>query len=327
MHIDAHCHIYPEEYLALLEKEGPRYGVRLFTDAEGARRADVKGATHPPLEPFSSVELRLETMAEMGLDMNVLSFSSSPGVYWADDGLGEALSQAANDAYARIVEKRPEKFHALAALPAQSVPRSVRELERAVGGLGLRGGFLGTNVNGRYLDDESFFPLYEAAAALKAPLIVHPANPAGRERMKDYHLFNLVGFPTESANCIARLIFSGLFDRLPDLRFIFLHGGGTAPYLIGRFTHGWKARPECGKISRPPLEYLRENFYLDMLVFHPPVVRFLVDVMGGDRVLLGTDLPYDMTDARIVETLERSGLSREEYENVSHRNAQSLLNL
>lgn len=327
MRIDAHCHIYPEEYFDLLGKEGPRYGVRLFTDEEGARRVDIKGAMHPPIEPFVNVERRLRTMEEMRLDMNVLSFSSNPGVYWADEGLGEELSQAANDAYARIIEKHPDKFHALAALPAQSISRSVRELERAVGQLGLKGGFLGTNVNGRYLDHESFYSLYEAAAALDVPLIVHPANPEGMERMRDYHLFNLVGFPTESANCIGRLIFSGLFERLPNLRFIFLHGGGVVPYLIGRFAHGWKVRPECGSVPRPPLEYLRENFYLDMLVFHPPVVRFLVDVMGGDRVLLGTDLPYDMTDVQAVETLEQSGLSREEYENVSHGNVRALLNL
>ncbi len=327
MHIDAHCHIYPDEYLEIIEKEGPRYGVRFFTDEKGARRLDIKGMTHPPLEPFTSVELRLKTMDEMNLDMNVLSFSSNPGVYWADDGLANELSQAANDAYASIVEKHPDKFHALAALPAQNVSLSVKELERAINALGLKGGFLGTNVNGRYLDDERFYPLYEAAAEMKVPIIVHPANPAGKEQMKDYHLFNLVGFPTESANSIGRLIFSGLFDRLPDLRFIFLHGGGTVPYLVGRFAHGWKVRPECKKISRPPLEYLRSNFYLDMLVFHPPVVRFLVDVMGGERVVLGTDLPYDMTDVQIVETLQKSGLSQEEYENVSHKNIQALLNL
>ncbi len=327
MHIDAHCHIYPDEYFALVEKEGPRYGVRVFTDSEGARRVDIKGAMHPPLEPFTNVDLRLETMAGMRLDMNVLSFSSNPGVYWADDGLGEELCCAANDAYAAIIEKHPDKFHGLASLPAQNAALSVKELERAVNKLGLKGGFLGTNVNGRYLDDAHFHPIYEAAAHMKVPIIVHPANPAGHQQMKDYHLFNLVGFPTESANSIGRLIFSGIFDRLPDLTFIFLHGGGTVPYLIGRFGHGWKVRPECKNISRPPLEYLRAHFYLDMLVFHPPVVRFLVDVMGSDRVVLGTDLPYDMTDTDAVETLEKSGLSREEYENVSHKNVQNLLNL
>ena len=327
MHIDAHCHIYPDEYFEILEKEGPRYGVRLMTNAEGERVVDIKGMMHPPIELFTNVELRLQTMSEMKLDMNILSFSSNPGVYWADDGLAVELCQAANDAYASIIEKHPTKFHGLASLPAQNVDLSVKELDRSVNKLGLKGGFLSTNVNDRYLDDESFYPLYEAASGLNVPIIVHPANPAGKDQMKEYHLFNLVGFPTESANCIGRLIFSGLFDRLPDLTFIFLHGGGTAPYLIGRFGHGWKVRPECEKILRSPLEYLRSNFYLDMLVFHPPVVRFLVDTMGSERVVLGTDLPYDMTDTEAVETLQKSGLSQEEYENVSHKNIQRLLNL
>ena len=228
MHIDAHCHIYPDEYFEILEKEGPRYGVKLMTNAQGERVVDIKGMMHPPIELFTNVELRLQTMAEMRLDMNILSFSSNPGVYWADDALGEELCQAANDAYAGIIEKHPTKFHGLASLPAQNIPLSVKELERSVNKLGLKGGFLSTNVNGRYLDDESFYPLYEAAAGMNAPIIVHPANPAGKDQMNEYHLFNLVGFPTESANCIGRLIFSGLFDRLPDLTFIFLHGGGTA---------------------------------------------------------------------------------------------------
>ncbi len=327
MHIDAHCHIYPDEYFEILENEGPRYGVKLTTNADGKRIVDIKGMIHPPIEPFTNVDLRLETMDEMSLDMNILSFSSNPGCYWADDGLADELCKAANDAYADIIEKHPTKFHGLASLPAQNIDLSVKELERSVNKLGLKGGFLSTNVNGRYLDDESFYPIYEAAAGMDVPIIVHPANPAGAAQMKDYHLFNLVGFPTESANSIGRLIFSGIFERLPNLTFIFLHGGGTVPYLVGRFAHGWKVRPECKNISRAPIEYLRSNFYLDMLVFHPPVVRFLVDVMGGDRVVLGTDLPYDMTDTDAVETLRQSGLSQEEYENVSHKNIQRLLNL
>ncbi|MEE9275787.1 MAG: amidohydrolase family protein [bacterium] len=327
MHIDIHCHIFPDEFIELLEKEGPRFGVKIFTDDKGNRRVDVKGDPHPPLEPFTNVDVRLATMEKMGLDMNVLSFSARPGCYWADGPLGEELCQAANDGYARIIADKPDKFSALAALPAQDPPRAVRELERAVTKAGLKGGYFGTNVNGLYLDDESFFPIYEAAAALKVPLIVHPINPAGRAQMKDYHLFNLVGFPTESANSIGRLIFSGIFDRLPDLQFIFLHGGGTAPYLFGRFGHGWEVRPECQKIKRPPVEYLRSNFYLDALLFDPLVVRFLVDVMGSERVMLGTDLAYDMTDERVVETLKNSNLSEEEYANISHRNAQKLFSL
>jgi len=327
MHIDVHCHIYPQEYFDIVEREGPRHGVRVFTDEKGGKRCEVKGQMQPPLEPFTDVGMRLATMREMGLDMNVLSFSSRPGVYWADPGLAEELCRASNDAYARIIREHPGKFSGLAALPAQDAERSVRELERAVTKLGLKGGFMGTNVNGRYLDDEGFLPIYEAAAGLKVPIIVHPANPAGMAQMKDYHLFNLVGFTAESANSIGRLIFSGVFDRLPDLQFIFLHGGGTVPYLIGRYTHGWKVRPECRKIGRPPLEYLRGHFHFDCLVFHPPVVRFLTEIMGADRVLLGTDLPYDMTDRDIVRTIREAGLSPEDHEKVTHRNAQTLLGL
>jgi aminocarboxymuconate-semialdehyde decarboxylase len=327
MHIDVHCHIFPDEYVDLMEKEGPKYGVTIHTDDDGVKHCTLKGVRQPPLTPFTNTDVRLETMKEMGLDMNILSFSSRPGVYWADPKLAEELSQTANDGYARIIKAMPEKFSGMATLPAQDAERSVKELERAVTKLGLKGGFMGTNVNGRYMDDESFYPIYEAAAALKVPIIVHPANPAAMNEMRDYHLFNMIGFTTESANSIARLIFSGVFDRFPNLEFIFLHGGGTAPYLVGRFIHGWEVRPECQDIKRSPLEYMREHFYFDSLVFHPPVVRFLVDLMGSERVMLGTDLPYDMTDTRIVQTLESAGLSDEEYANITHLNAQKLFKL
>lgn len=327
MHIDVHCHVFPKEYIDLIEKEGDRFGVSLFTDDEGELRVSLKGTPQPPLKPFMEPDVRLAKMEEMGLDMNVLSFSSRPGLYWADEALGEELAQEANNGYARLIREHPGKFSGLATLPAQDPSRSVKELERAVKTLGLKGGFMGTNVNGRYLDDESFLPIYEAAAGLKVPIIVHPINPAGMAQMRDYHLFNLIGFTTESANSIARLIFSGIFDRLPDLQFIFLHGGGTAPYLIGRFIHGWEVRPECQKIKRSPIEYMRSHFFFDALVFHPPVVRFLVDLMGSDRVMLGTDLPYDMTDERIVQTLQSAGLSEDEYANITHRNVQKLLGL
>ncbi|MEE9256863.1 MAG: amidohydrolase family protein [bacterium] len=327
MHIDVHCHMFPDEYLDLVEKEGGKYGAVIHTGDDGEKHCILKGVRQPPLKPFMDTGVRLGTMDEMGLDMNVLSFSSRPGVYWADAGLAEELSREANNGYARMIKERPEKFSGLATLPAQDGERSARELERAVNELGLKGGFMGTNVNGRYMDDEGFMPIYEAAAALKVPIIVHPANPAAMNEMRDYHLHNLIGFTTESANSIARLIFSGVFDRLPDLQFIFLHGGGTAPILIGRFIHGWKVRPECKNIARSPLEYMRGHFFFDALVFHPPVVRFLVDLMGSERVMLGTDLPYDMTDENIVETIRSAGLSEEEYANVTHRNAQKLFHL
>ncbi len=140
MHIDVHCHMFPDEYIDLVEKEGGRYGAVIHTGGDGERYCTLKGARQPPLKPFMDTGVRLGTMDEMGLDMNVLSFSSRPGVYWADAGLAEELSREANNGYARMIKERPEKFSGLATLPAQDGERSARELERSVNELGLKGG-------------------------------------------------------------------------------------------------------------------------------------------------------------------------------------------
>ncbi|MFQ5895203.1 MAG: amidohydrolase family protein [Nitrospinota bacterium] len=327
MHIDLHCHIFPKDYLDLIAREGPRFGVRVFRDKEGSLRCELKGAVVPPLEPFFVTEERLRAMDAMGVDMEAVSLSSRPGLYWADGALGAELSRAANEGYARLMEEHPTRFQGFAAVPAQDIPASIREVEHAVGKLGLRGVYMGSNVRGKYLDHKDFWPLYEAVAAHGVPIIIHPINPMAREALADYHLLNVIGFTAETAADIARLIFSGALDATPDLRLLFLHGGGTFPYLLGRVEHAHKVRPECRKMKKKPGDYLG-NFYFDTVVFRPAALSFLVETVGSDHVVLGTDMAYDMADTDPVGTLRAApGLSEEDQEDIAWRTAAKLLGL
>ena len=235
MIIDVHTHYFPGPYLELVEKEGGRYGVELSTNNEGERELRIQGALHPPLRPFFDLEVRLRDMQAMGVDVQVVHHSSRPNVLFADPGLAVELSQVNNAAYAELQRSHPGKFVGLAVLPLQDPEAAVREMDRARG-LGLAGAMLPSNVKGESLASERFYPLYEAMDAFRMTAFVHPINPAGVDRMRHYRMWNGVGFPLETTLAVGNLLFAGVFTRFPEVRWVFAHGGGTVPYLKGRWT-------------------------------------------------------------------------------------------
>jgi aminocarboxymuconate-semialdehyde decarboxylase len=185
----------------------------------------------------------------------------------------------------------------------QNVPASIRECER-VHALGLHGIEIGSNINGAALHDPHFWPLYEAMEALGLALFIHPNNVAGAERMGEYHLRNLVGFPLDTTLAAAQLIFSGVLDRFPRLRICLGQAGGFLPYIVGRLDAGFHARPECRQhIDRAPSTYLR-RFYFDTIIHSPLAGDFLIRSVGADRVMLGSDFPFDMRAAAPVGDIE-----------------------
>jgi aminocarboxymuconate-semialdehyde decarboxylase len=194
--------------------------------------------------------------------------------------------------------------------------------------LGLKGVEIGTNVNGRNLDDPEFLPFFERAAALNAFIFVHPVNTAGRDRMGRYYLTNLIGNPVDSGVAIASMIFGGVFERCPDLHCCFAHGGGIAPYILGRWEHGYRVRPEAADaVPKPPSAYFKQ-IYCDSLAHSHAAVRYLVDLLGPEHVVLGCDYPYDMGDEDPVGSIESNPLLNDsEKQAILEENVPRLLGL
>jgi len=205
------------------------------------------------------------------------------------------------------VRQHPRRFVGLGTLPMQGPDLAVRELERCVRDLGLRGVQIGSHVNGTNLDHPSLFPVLEAAERLGAAVFVHPWDMLARERMEKYWLRWLVGMPAETALAICSVIFGGVLERLPRLRIAFAHGGGAFPGTIGRIEHGFNCRPDLCAVDNPrnPREYLGK-FYLDSLVHDADALRQLLRLVGAERVALGTDYPFPLGEAepgRLIESL------------------------
>jgi len=226
--------------------------------------------------------------------------------YWAKPEHALDLSRFLNDHLAGIVRdhecphrRGPRRFEGLGTIPMQSPELAVRELERCVGELGLRGVQIGTHVDApdgiRNLEDAQVFPVFEAAAALGAAVFVHPWDMMGKERMPKYWLPWLVGMPAETALAICSVIFGGVLERLPSLRVGFAHGGGSFPITIGRIEHGWRERPDLCAIDNPnnPRDSVR-RVYFDSLVHDADALRYLIHLAGVERVALGSDYPFPL---------------------------------
>ncbi len=325
MKIDFHNHIYPEVYLAELEKGNTRAVVqkdaagRTILLNDGDYNIIVAGHRHP--------EARIEAMDAAGVDMQLLTLTT-PGVHIEDKTQGVALARLVNDAFADIIARYPSRFTALAALPFQEPAAAVIELERAVTQLGLPGAMLFTSINGLPPDDISFWPLYEKAVELNTLLFLHPASPAHIGAMSDYRLVPLVGFLHETTVAISRMVFSGLFERWPDLNMVLSHMGGTMPYLAERIDFGFEVYSECrGNLSQPPSQTLKQ-FYMDTVPYSPQAIQFAIEFAGADKLLLGSDYPHQIGDLPgAVQTIAELPISDDDKGHILGHNAARLLKL
>jgi aminocarboxymuconate-semialdehyde decarboxylase len=304
--IDVHAHYVPEKCLDAEAKgtDGNIHGLRIVQ--EGSRQvAYTNNARNFAFDPpqIYSIERRLKDMATQWVDMQVLSVPPFLFFYAADAAQSLEQCQKINNAFAETVQKYPDRFVALANLPMQDPEMAARELERSVRELGLRGAEICSNINGKNLDDKSFLPLYTKLQQLDVPVFIHPSNVLGADRLRPYHLQNLIGNPSDTAVAAASLIFGGVLKEFPRLKFYLAHGGGSCPYLRGRWEHGWQVRPEARtNIDRPPSDYLRLLCF-DSLVHSVPALNFLVETVGPGRVMMGTDYPFDMGDRDPVKTV------------------------
>ncbi|MBX6328676.1 MAG: amidohydrolase family protein [Pseudolabrys sp.] len=298
--IDIHTHVLTEETAALLRKEAPAVAVAIRPVDEDTAVLDVAGASYRPFPRGGfDVARRLQDMDRMGVDVHVLSATPQTYMYGHDAALGAAMCLIQNDQIAKLAAAYRERFMGLATLPMQDPSRAADELTRAVRKLGLRGAMFGSNVAGRNLDDPCFEPLWAAAESLDAFMFVHPTNVAGAERLKPYYLVNLIGNPLDTTIAAACLFFGGVMDRHPKLKICLAHAGGFVPYQAGRWLHGWRVRPEPKARVRQEPDDIVKRFHYDSIAHCDESLAFLIAQAGANRVLLGSDYPYDMgmTDA------------------------------
>ncbi|HSB71834.1 MAG TPA: amidohydrolase family protein [Candidatus Methylomirabilis sp.] len=293
MIIDLHAHYVPRSFLEAIEKEGGPYGASLRREGKDPTIL-VGGRPYGPItRHYYETRPRMADMDKAGVDMQVLSLNP-PMVYWADGDLGTRLAQLYNDELAATVAGRPDRLAGLATVPLQDVPAAVAELTRAVGQLGLRGVYIGSNIGGKDLDHPDLFPFFAQAEALRAPVFIHPIDVLGVERLRAYYLHNGLGNPFETALAAARLIFGGVLDRLPRLQVCLAHAGGALPWLVGRLDRVYRVRKEAREgLRRAPSAYLR-RFTYDTITHHGPGLRYLISLVGADRVALGSDYRFDM---------------------------------
>ncbi|HVB36033.1 MAG TPA: amidohydrolase family protein [Candidatus Acidoferrales bacterium] len=289
--IDFHNHYYPPAYLDAL-RAGSSV-VKVDFDAEGNPRLHYPGDYNVAVRGHRDIDFREGELAKYGVDMQVISLTT-PGTHVESPANAVKLAALVNDEFAEVVRTKGGKFAALATLPLNDPTASVKEFERACRELQFRGAMLFSNINGVALSDERFWPLYERANEFDAILHIHPTAPVGVEAMTDYWLMPLVGFLFDTTLAAEKLVFSGVADRFPRIRWVLSHLGGAVPYIAERADRGFRAFKECRvKISRPPSEYLKQ-FYYDTVNFDPLALKLAIDFAGVEHILAGSDYPHQI---------------------------------
>jgi aminocarboxymuconate-semialdehyde decarboxylase len=324
--IDVHAHILTEETIRLLQGEAPKVAPKLSDIDEEFGTLDVAGNVYRKFPRGGwDLERRLRDMAASQVDVQLLSVCPQTFLYAQPPALAAAFARIQNEQLAKLVRAHPDRFLAIATLPLQAPQLAADELRHAMRALGLRGAQIGSNVAGKNLDDPELEPVWATAAELGAFILLHPINVAGADRLSSYYLTNLIGNPLDTTIAAACLVFSGVLERHPSLKICLAHGGGFVPYQAGRFVHGWHVRTKPKrKLAKPPTDSLA-RFYFDTIVHSKEVLEFLVGNAGADRVLLGSDYPFDMGMPDGVQQVRGSSIPKAEQSAILGGRARTLL--
>lgn len=303
---DVHAHCIPEELLELLRREGARFGLEVVEGERGESAVLASGQRIGPFRPIlGDVEARLAHMDETGVDVQLISSWIDLTAYGLEAEQGVAYARLFNEILAGVAARHPDRFLALGTVPLQSPEHAAEELHRAVGELGMVGVEIATTVGATDLDQAGLDPFWEAAAELRCLVLIHPCDPLGGIDLARNFLDNMVGRPAESSIAIGHLIFSGIIERYPELVACVVHGGGFVPYQLGRMSRGYRAVPHltAKNISTPPEELARRLYY-DTVLHDASALAFMIERIGVEQVVLGTDYPFEMGDPDPLSTLE-----------------------
>ena len=276
-----------------------------------------------------SPEQRLADMDSLGVDVHVLSTNAVLYCYDRDANTIAAMDRECNDYVSQLTKDHPDRFAGLANLPMQDVAAAATELERAMTQLGLKGAMIDDSVNGKTYDEPEFYPLWEVAEQTGAVILIHQGmETVVGDRSTRYHLPNTIGNLVERAITYASFVFGGVMDKYPNLRVCLSHGGGYTCFGAGRMDRGWQVRSEARvNLTTPPSAYLN-RFWYDCLTHSEPALRMLIDSVGIDKVVFGTDWPFDMcADWPVSWVLGLESLTQEEKEAILYKNLEKLLGI
>ena len=323
--IDFHNHYYPPAYLDALRTGSS--AVRVTIDADGNPCLHYPGDYNVAVTGHRDIDYREQVLIQHGVDTQVITLTT-PGTHVESPETAVRLARLVNDAFAEVVASKKGRFAALATLPLNDPAASVAEFERATRQLGFSGAMLFSNINGVALSDKRFWPLYEAANDRDAVLYIHPTTPVGVEAMTEYWLMPLCGFLFDTTLAAAKLVFSGVAERFPRIRWVLCHLGGTIPYLVERLDRGFTAFEDCRvNISKPPSEYLK-NFYYDTVNFNPRAIELAIAFAGTDHILAGSDYPHQIGSIpRMFESIEALNIGESVKTAILGGNAAHLLQL
>lgn len=325
MKLDLHTHYYPDIFFQMLRDIPSEFSFakdptgRTIITHHGAR---FFGVTPPMSDP----DKRLEDMNRVGIDVEVISLST-PNIFFADAGRQPEVARTLNDAYAELIAKHPDRFKGFASIPMDAPDQALEELHRAIDQLKLNGVVLLSNIKGRSLTSPIYRPFFEEADRMNLCIFLHPMLPANPEPYTEYVLGPLVGFPFDTTLAVARMCFDGMLRELPNIRWIVGHLGGAIPYLMERLDSGHRDFAECRvNIDQPPSSYLKRLYY-DTVTFSSYNLRMVRDLVGVDRMVMGSDYPHLLGSIeRSVSSIQDLAIPEYEKEKIFSGTALSILN-
>jgi len=324
---DVHAHCIPAELINLLKADGPRFGIEWVETDQASGVVFAGKVKAGPLRSYlTDRDRRIEAMDQAGVDVQVLASWIDMTGYALDGPSGAAYSRRLNEIMAAEAAAAPGRFLAMGTVPLQAPEAAAQELVYLVKDLGMVGVEISTTVDGTDLDRAGLDPFWAAASELSCPVLIHPYQPLAGVELRN-HLDNMIGRPAESTVAIANLMLSGVFDRYPGLKIILVHGGGFLPFQLGRLEHGFRKMPNLAAqhAVKSPAEVARD-LYFDTVLHSPQAVAALIALVGIDRVLLGSDYPFEMGDLDPVTSLRATpGLGDDQFAMITEGNFLGLL--
>jgi aminocarboxymuconate-semialdehyde decarboxylase len=328
---DFHAHYIAPELIEGLARDGPRHGLTVRDEADGRRRAILgdRPAGLPFLPALSDVTSRLAWADRAGVGRQLVAGWMDLAGYHLDSAAGRWLARLQNETLAAFVRVHSDHFIGVAMVPLQDPAAAADELRYAVRDLGLRAVQIGASVTDRGLDEPELDPFWEAVDEVSVPVIVHPVELGGPDRLRRYFLHILVGNPSETTLAAGALLLGGVLERFPSLRVLLVHGGGFLPYQLGRFVRGFAAAPPAfrARATRPPDSFL-PALYFDTIVHDARALQYLLDIAGTSQIVIGSDYPFPLQDAAPCASLDAlADLSVTDRAAILSGNAERLLGL